>query len=150
MDLEMEKKIARAFIYKNKRDRFVFELIKKDREIFGELPKSRFNAICRLENIVDDTFKIMKSNKNPSSAELIKTMSAYGAEKMCYVISEYRDLDGVYVDLQLAVEKLKLNGFPSLIVGLPSGFSHLKLESYASCQPNCFLKPMIRFDCIPW
>ena len=150
MDVEIEKKIVDAFIFKNKRKRFFFEMTRNDREFFGELPKSRFNAICRLERIVDISFQIMISSKFPSIAGIIETMTAHGVEKKCYVLSEYKDLDGIYVDLCFAVEKLNQNGFPSLIVGLPSGFSHLKFESYASYQPNCFLKPKVRFDDVPW
>ena len=146
MDIEMEKKIARAFIYKNKRDRFLFEMSKNDSDTFGELPKARFDAICKLENIIDKSRCMMQSTKNPSPVELIKIMSANGVEKMCYVISEYKDFDGVYVELKLAVDKLQWNGFPSLIVGLPSGFSHFKSESYASVQPNCFLLPLEKFN----
>ena len=140
MDIEIEKKIAQAFIYKNKRERFLFEMAKKD----------RINAICRLEKIIDKSFSILQSNKFPVPTELIEIMSAHGVDKMCYVLSEYKEFDGVYVELRLAAEKLHQNGFPSLIVGLPSGFSHLKFESYASNQPNCFLKPLIRFDNISW
>ena len=141
MDIEMEKKIARAFIYKNKRERFLFEMANKNRS----------DAIHRLEKTIDKSFSVMQSTKFPPPAQLIQTMTEYGAGKMCYVISEdYEDFDGVYIELYLAVEKLRWNGFSSLIVGLPSGFSHLKLESYASWQPNMFLKPTIRFDNVPW
>ena len=150
MDIEFEKKIAQAFIYKNKRERFIFDMTKKDNDIFGEVTRTRFNAICRLEKIIDEAYLIMKSSQNPSPDELIKTMAMYGVGKKCYVLSEYKDLDGAYVDLRLAVDKLYCNGFPSLIVGLPSGFSHFKYESFASTQPNCFLKPMARFDSVPW
>jgi len=150
VDLKMEKKIAQAFIFKNKRERFMFEMAKQGRETFGQLPKSRFNAICRLENIVDPSLSIIQSKSLPSPKQLIEIMSAYGAGEICYVLSEYAEFDGVYVDLRLAAEKLNFNGFPSLIVGLPSGFSHLKFESYASRQPNWFLKPSIRFDNVPW
>jgi len=146
LDIEMEKRIARAFIYKNKRDRFLFEMSKNDTDTFGKLPKARFNAICKLENMIDKSCCIMQSTKNPSPVELIEIMSANGVEKMCYVLSEYIDFDGIYVRLDLAVDKLQWNGFPSLIVGLPSGFSHFKGESYASTQPNCFLQPLEKFD----
>ena len=140
MDIEIEKKIAKAFIYKNKQERFIFEMTKKD----------RLNAICKFESIIDKSFSVMQSNKFPPPIQLIEIMSSYGVGKMCYVISEYKEFDGVYVELRLAAEKLYQNGFPSLIVGLPSGFSHLKFESCASAQPNCFLKPLIRFDNSSW
>jgi hypothetical protein len=150
MNIDIEKKIAKSFIFPNKQERFLFDMARKSKETFAELPKPRFEAICRLENIIDASYAIMKSKQNPTPVQLIKTMSEYGVGKMCYVISEYKDFDGVYIELRLAAEKLQWNGFPSLIVGLPSGFAHFKYESYASSQPNCFLKPTIRFDGVPW
>ena len=108
------------------------------------------DAICKLEMIIDRTWSFMESMKFPEPQEIIKIMKTYGVINKCYVLSEYRDYDGVYVDLNNAVEKLKWNGFPSLIVGLPSGFSHFKGESYASRQPNFFLKPKNRFDGLTW
>lgn len=150
MDIEFEKKIARAFVYRNKRDRFIFDLSRKSKGFFGELSRDRFNAICRLETIIDDSFSILQSMRFPAPIEIERIMTSYGVKDMCYVLSENRDFDGVYIELTTAIYKLQCNGFPSLIVGLPSGFSHFKGDSYASTQPNCFLKPSVRFDGIPW
>ena len=142
MDIAMEEKIAKAFVYRNKRERFIFEMSKRQ----------RLDIICKLPFIIDSSYAIMKNNKFPSPVELVKIMQSYGVKDMCYVISEYNDdgFDGEYVLLIKAAKKLHTNGFPSLIVGLPSGFSHFKEESYASHQPNCFLKPLIRFDSVSW
>lgn len=142
MDIIMEKKIAKAFIYANKQDRFLFEMSKNQ----------RLHAICRLPFMIDKSSGLMLNTQFPSPAEIVKIMQAQHVKDMCYVISEYENdgFDGEYVPLIKAAEKLNTNGFPSLIVGLPSGFSHFKEESYASNQPNCFLKPRIRFDGIPW
>lgn len=140
MDANLEKKIAKAFIYKNKQERFLFERSKKNRT----------DVIHKLPAIIDESLFMMKSTTFPSPEEIIKIMKSYSGGDNCYVISEYEDFDGVCISLQSAVEKLQWNGFPSLIVGLPSGFSHFKNESYASNQPNCFLKPKIRFDGAVW
>ena len=134
----MERKIAKAFICRNKRERFIFEMSKR----------RRFDAICRLPAIIDRTFAIMQSRKFPAPIELVRIMHDHGVKDICYVLSaDYDDgFDGEYVSLTDAAEKLHINGFPSLIVGLPSGFSHFREESYASYQPNCFLRPETRFD----
>lgn len=136
----MEKRIAEALFYKNKRDRFLFERQKY----------SSVDTIAKLPNIVDSKLCIMKSAKFPSVDNIIATMKANGVGDKCYVISEYEAYDSQYKPLRDAVEQLNRNGFASLIIGLPSGFSHLKEESWASSQPNCFIKPNIRLDKKPW
>lgn len=146
----MENKIAKAFVYPNKQKRFLFELSKKCKNNFCELPKTGFDAICKLDKFIDKTRSFMDSMKFPEPQEIIRIMRIYGVKNNCYVLSEYEDFNGVFVDLNKAVEKLRWNGFPSLIVGLPSGFSHYKGESYASIQPNFFLKPKNRFDGLTW
>ncbi len=150
MDIGMEKKIAKAFVYPNKQERFLFELSKKCKDNSSRFPETRLHAICQLERIIDRRFSFMESMKFPEPQEIIKIMNGYGVKNNCYVLSEYEDYDGVFVDLNKAVEKLRWNGYSSLIVGLPSGFSHFKGESYASRQPNFFLKPKNRFDGLPW
>ena len=142
LDVMLEEKIAKSFIYRNKQDRFLFEMAKR----------RRLSAICKLPAIVDKSCLLLESQQFPSSVELVKIMQSFDVSDMCYVLSEYGDdgFDGEYVSLIEAVKKLQFNGFPSLIVGLPSGFSHLKYESRASTQPNCFLKPKTRFDGLAW
>ena len=91
MDTVMEKKIAQGFVYKNKRDRFLFELQKQD----------RLKPICKLPVITDDSIKLMYSNRLPSPKELIRTMQAYGVKDKCYVLSEYGNegYDSVYLQI---------------------------------------------------
>lgn len=146
----MERKIANSFIYPNKQERFLFELSRKSKDTFGELPRDRFNAICKLERIIDRSLSMMQSTKSLQPSEIINIMSTYGVKNNCYVMSEYKDFDGAYTELTLAIEKLQGNGFPSLIVGLPSGFSYFQGESFASTQPNFFMKPKIKFDNSSW
>lgn len=146
----MEKKISQAFIFPNKRERFLFDLSRKSKSNFGEIPKDRFMAICKLGDSIDDSYSLLVSNKLPKPSEIMRIMAKYQASSSCYVLSEYKDYDGVFINLDDALTKLQWNGFPSLIVGLPSGFSHYRGESYASSQPNYFLKPLKRFDGIDW
>lgn len=142
MDSLMEDKIAQAFAYKNKRERFLFELKKRN----------RLSAICKLPTIVDESLGMNRSNSLPPPEDIIRIMQNFGVQDKCYVLSEYsrEGYDGVYLPLKNVVEALNTNGFPALIVGLPSGFSHLRDESYASHQPNYFLKPSKRFDGLNW
>jgi len=63
-------------------------------------------------------------------------MRKYDAANKIYIISYYDNLDGIFIDLETAVNEFSQNGPSSLIVGLPSGFTHYKGDSYASNQPN--------------
>ena len=73
-------------------------------------------------------------------------MRENGVGDTCFVLSEFKDMLGVTLPLFDVVDHLHINGFASLIVGLPSGFAHLKDESWESGQPNWFMKPRIRLD----
>lgn len=144
MDIELENRISNAFIYPNKRERFLFDRFEKHND------RSRMDAVCRLPEIIDASLKMKKDNHFPAPDDLIKILKAHGVGDTCYVISDFEGFDGVIAPIEEAVNTLNTNGFPSLIVGLPSGFAHLKEESYASYQPNCFVRPRIRLDGIPW
>ncbi len=88
--------------------------------------------------------------KNPKFEALQAKMRQHGAQDRYYVISEISGFDGVSAGLQEVVEKLSLNGYASIAIGLPSGFTHFRAESLGSCQPNFFLKPKQRFDGVRW
>jgi hypothetical protein len=150
MERAMEEVIAKAFIYPNKRKRFLFDRFRPRRDDFGGMSTDRFDALCRLPVIVDASLKMMKSNHFPPPAELVRILRNHGGGDTCLVLSEYGEFDGVFAPLAAAVEALNVEGFPSLIVALPSGFAHLKEESMASFQPNCFVKPRIRLDGARW
>ena len=146
----MEEKIARAFLYPNKRERFLFDRFRADKDGSGGISRSRMDAVCRLPEIIDESLMLMKSSHFPKPDALIEILRAHGGTDTCFVISEYEELDGVFAPLKAAVEALNVEGFPSLIVALPSGFAHLKWESIASFQPNCFVRPKLRLDGAPW
>lgn len=143
MDIALEKQIINAFFYRNFRDRMLHEL-SKDRGRF-------IHKICQAYDkyMLPECFW-NRSNKFPSPEALLYEMKSHGARDMCYVISMDSDIDGKYVELMKAIEQLASNGLASFIVGLPSGFTHFKAESILSQQPNCFLKPKVRFDRIEW
>ena len=146
MDLELLKKISKAFIYPNKRERFLLDIVRRSKDANRGYTRGRADPVFRLPEIIDQSLMLMKSMHFPPPEELISLMQQNGVGDTCFVLSEYTDLLGVVVPLVDAVNRLHINGFPSLIVGLPSGFTHLKYDSFASHQPNCFVKPRIRFD----
>ena len=144
MDYELEKKMIRSFMNKNFQERLYYELTNKKRDVF-------IQKMCQYH---DDYLKkeciIQRSTKNPSYHVMQQIFKKYDASKRYYILSFINNFDGVYVELETAVEKLSLNGFASFIIGLPSGFTHFKGESYASTQPNFYLNPLNRFDGKPW
>jgi len=145
MDNALEEKIIRSFANKIFQGRLLFELTS---------PKRRTTFIQKMchgyDNYLKNSCILQRSKTNPAFSELQQMMVTHDAAKKFYVLSLNDGMDGVYVDLEPAVEKLSSNGFASFIVGLPSGFTHFKGESYASYQPNFYLKPYIRFDGKPW
>ena len=144
MDINIETKVIKTFFYKNKQDRLLFELAtKKRREVIHKL--------ChRYREFLNPEFIFQESKKFPEPRLLCDTMRAFGVSKRCYVFSEHEDFDGIYSNLDTASGKLHCNGFASLIVGLPSGFTHFKAESDRSFQVNFYLRPRQRFDGLPW
>lgn len=146
MDIELLKKTAKAFIYPNKRERFLLDITRKSKDTIGGLTRDQLHAVCRLPEIIDQSLMQMVSMNFPPPEQLISLMRQNGVGNTCFVLSEYVDMLGIVMPLADAVNRLHINGYPSLIVGLPSGFSHLKDESFASHQPNCFVKPRIWFD----
>ena len=146
MDLELLKKTSKAFIYPNKRERFLFDIVRRSKDSNSGYTRGRADPVYRLPEIIDQTLMLMKSMHFPPPEVLISLMRQYGVDDTCFVLSEYTDMLGDVMPLADVVNRHHINGFPSLIVGLPSGFAHLKDESTASHQPNCFVKPRIRFD----
>lgn len=144
MDDELEKKVVRSFVNKNFQERLFYELANNKRDAFIHKMCHRYCDYLKKDCI------IQYSTKNPRHHVVQQVFKKYDASKRYYVLSILDDFDGVYVELETAIEKLSLNGFASFIVGLPSGFTHFKGESCASNQPNFYLKPLNRFDGKPW
>ena len=144
MDTELEKKVVRSFVNKNFQERLLYELTNNKRDSF-------IHKMChRYYDYLKEDCIIQSSTQTPTYHIIQQVFVKYDASKRYYVLSFLDDFDGVYVELGTAVEKLSLNGFASFIVGLPSGLTHFKGESYASNQPNLYLKPLNRFDGKPW
>lgn len=144
MDINIEEKVIKAFFCKNKQERLLFELATKKRQEFIHKLSHRYQEFLNTELILQE------SKKFPEPKVFFDTMSSFGGSKKCYVFSEYEDFDGIYSELETAFKRLNCNGFASLIVGLPSGFTHFKAESDRSFQMNFYLKPLQRFDGLPW
>ena len=144
MDTEIEIKIVRAFCEKIFQSRFIYELSGRKRSNFIRKLCHRYRRYLKADCILDECKQF------PAFEVCEQKMRLNSGHRECYVISEYPDFDGIYTDWVTAYDKLGINGFASITVGLPSGFAHFKAESYASFQPNCFLKPKNRFDGLPW
>jgi len=141
MDIDLENKIIKSFINKEFQLRLSYEANNKREDFISKIGNIKyFKTIC----IINET------KKNPSFLIIQQFMKKYDAANKFYVISNYVKLDGIYIDLETAVNEFSLNGPASLIIGLPSGFTHYKGDSYASNQPNFYLVPQIRFDGKTW
>jgi len=144
IDIDIEKRIVRAFFIKNSQPRLLHELCSKKRRAFTHRLSHQYNKYIMDKCMVDECSKF------PSYEQFMDKMLFYGAAKESYVISEDPEFDGIYCALDAAYKKVHEYGLVALIVGLPSGFTHFRAESDASYQPNCFLRPTNRFDNLPW
>jgi hypothetical protein len=82
--------------------------------------------------------EIPKPNSDPKVIE--KILKEYGAEGSCYVISYNDEIDGEYLDLSYALEKVVGFGMPSLIFCNPNKVAYLECEQVEGSPPRYILK----------
>ncbi|MDR2913261.1 MAG: hypothetical protein LBV74_00245 [Tannerella sp.] len=144
VDTSIENKIINSFFLNNRKDRILLDLTRKNGQDVIHKLSQYFSAY------IDSRCIVFQSNKGRTISEILGIMQKHGVEKQCYVLSEYLEYNRKQVEINDALEAHRSNGFASIIVGLPSGFTYFQGESYASNKPNCFLKPSVRFDSLSW
>jgi len=130
MNNSLEKMIVKLFITKERQDRLFYELTNN----------KRGNALNKFAKYLKPKVIIDKENSLPSNFDVYTRLMKFNLKDQCYIICWGYELDGKMIDLNSAIEQLNCNGFPALIVSIPSGFTYFKNESYASFQPNCLFK----------
>lgn len=135
MNKELEEIIVKSFFTKRLRERVIFEL---------SSPKRRKNALSRLCHTYHTTLlehymiEIPKPNSDPSEIEAL--LKSYGAEKTCYVISWYEEIDGKHLSLRTALERAVGRGLPSLISCIPGELAYFEAEQENGAPPRYILK----------
>lgn len=109
MDKEYEYQIVKTFFNKHYQDRIIFELSSK---------KKRKDAIKRLshdyENILEK--KLMQETDSSDLEEIYRLLNVDNHNKLCYIISFYKEVDGKYLPLHQSLDSIFYNGMPSLVI----------------------------------
>ena len=144
MDFDLEKKVINSFVYKEFRDRLYFELTNNRRNEFIHKFCKEYTKYIRNQLIY------FESNRHPSYEDIKLKFKEYNALDKIYIITDDEKYDGSYIDLKIATQDFGMFGFATFIIGLPSGFTFFKGESFYGYWPNFYLKPNVRFDGKPW
>lgn len=117
MNVELERKIVKLFVCKNRQERMLFELFKEDK---------RDNTLWHIEKYLDPSFmhEIREHIKN--SEHLCKILKEAGAEERCYVMSIYRTYDEK-IPLMKAIQENIFKG-PYLLLLSDDGLAYYESE----------------------
>ncbi|WP_255445069.1 hypothetical protein [Bacillus sp. TE8-1] len=123
MDKEYEELIVRSFFQKKIQDRIIFELTS---------PKKRVKALGRLAHNHDTILNSMYFESIPKNmvyAEGISTqLKKYGAKDFCYVMPLISEIDGSFMELKCAIEKVIWCGLPCLISCISNKLLYFQAE----------------------
>ncbi|WP_257140387.1 hypothetical protein, partial [Bacillus wiedmannii] len=134
-DKEYEQLIVRSFFQKKIQDRIIFELTS---------PQKRMKALGRLAHNYDTILNSMYFEaipKNMVYAEGISTqLKKYGANDFCYVMSLISEIDGSFMKLECAIEKVMWRGLPCLISCIPNKLLYFQSEQVSGSPERYILR----------
>lgn len=134
VDMAFEEKIARAYIEKSKRSRFIFER-KKDPNGAVMSLDTRFPFMEHLK------FDYTTQYKSPR--HIRQTLGIEERDHVCYILASYTDMDGQYLPFARIMPEALQNGHGALIVYPPTGIAYFIGDAWCSYQPNYYLNPSI-------
>ena len=135
MDKEIEMEIIKAFVNKNMQERFLFELCS---------PKKRKNGIGRLCHQYDKIFnrdymiEIPKDDLNLTG--IGSMLKNHEINSNCYLISYDEEIDGMYLPLMQALERVVGLGMPSIISCITGKLAYFEGEQEIGMPPRFILK----------
>lgn len=135
MDKEIEMEIIKAFVNKNMQERFLFELFST---------KKRKNSIGRLCHQYDKIFnkdymiEIPKDNLNLTG--IGSMLENHEINNNCYLISYDEQIDGLYLPLMQALERVVGLGMPSIISCITGKLAYFEGEQEIGVPPRFILK----------
>ena len=135
MNNEIEKIFIDSFVLKNRRERSLFELGSQNKR------GSFFNKLCHRYNDLIDSKKTTKiPEPNSDSSVILKLLINQGAEKDCYIMSSFNEIDGLSLPLKEALDKCVGRGVPSIIICNPSKLAYFEAEQEIGPPPRLLLK----------
>jgi hypothetical protein len=135
MDKEYEESLVKGFFKKKMQDRIIFELSSE---------KKRRNALDRLchnfEKILNENYIIEIPKPNSDYNKILNLLESHGANDNCYVISYNKDIDGQFLLLSSALQKVVGFGMPSIVSCLPDKLLYFESEQVYGSPKRFILK----------
>lgn len=113
-----EDATVRAFIVPAKRDRYATMLSNA---------KKRSAFLDGLNHCHD--FDVRYATELPSTADVAALLRSHGAAATCRVISDYREIDGQVMPIEIAVREAEASGMGSLLCCVPGHLAYYLGES---------------------
>ncbi len=111
--IDHEEQVIKAFILKEKRDRYLSFL--KNR-------KRRKEALDRLNHCKDFDERFIKWL--PSNADIVKILSQEGSPEQVYVMSDSQNIDGKMMPLSDAIHETSMNGWGTIVSCIPGKLAY--------------------------
>ncbi|MBV9926061.1 MAG: hypothetical protein JOZ96_13670 [Acidobacteria bacterium] len=130
----IEAAFVNAFVWKNKRERALFELD-------SAAKRWRFlNRICHdYVGVFDERFMQPFPDLGHNPEGVVGHLRQLGAGKTCQVISSNDDVDGKHVALEEAVAATLGFGFPSVLICAPESLAFFEAEQVQGPPPRFLL-----------
>jgi hypothetical protein len=129
-----EEAFVNAFIWKNRRDRALFELASESK---------RWKFLDRLCHDYAGVFDARYLRPFPElghdPAGLLKRLRGHGAGSTCHVISSNGDVDGKQLTLEDAIRATLGFGFPSVLICDPDSLAYFEAEQVQGPPPRYLL-----------
>lgn len=128
-------------------DSFIKNFVSKDKRERAELElkhdKKRAKFTDRLNHTWDTVLNMQRIFRIPvgvNDFEFVKKELNLSDNELCYVISNYDDIDGKIVEFQKAFEKVYGRGFGSIIINISADKLYLETELEQGKQNRFFGK----------
>lgn len=135
MDKEYEEMLVKGFFRKRLQDRVIFELSSEKKRI------SALNRLCHnYEEVLNENYMIEIPKPNSDYNKIRNLLKSYGAQDNCYVISYNKDIDGQFLLLSSALQKVVGFGMPSIVSCLPNELLYFESEQIYGSPKRFVLK----------
>jgi hypothetical protein len=135
MDIEQETQFIKRFVRRERRERARFEL---------QSAKKRSAFLSRLCHMYAEIFdmRYLRPVPLPNSdyRTILQALINKHAPKQCYVISGITELDGKFMDLPGALERVVGFGLPSIVICIPGTLGYFEAEQEAGPPPRYLLE----------
>ncbi len=135
MDREYEEMLVKGFFKKRLQDRIIFELGSEKKRT------SALNRLCHnYEEVLNENYTTEIPKPNSDYNKILKLLKSYGAQDNCYVISYNKDIDGQFLLLSSALQKVVGFGMPSIVSCLPNKLLYFESEQIYGSPKRFVLK----------